>query len=54
MSAGRRAKVMVIDTSAVIAVRHGEPDFAYALAHETGEPRLFKGNDVTHNGLERA
>ena len=28
--------------------------FAYALARETGEPLLFKGNDFTRTDLERA
>jgi ribonuclease VapC len=28
--------------------------FAYALAQETGEPLLFKGNDFIHTDLERA
>jgi len=28
--------------------------FAYALAKETGEPLLFKGNDFIHTDIERA
>jgi ribonuclease VapC len=75
----------VIDSSAIIAMLHGEPEahafviklalaaydrfgkgtghsaglnygdcFAYALAQETGEPLLFKGNDFLHTDLERA
>ena len=28
--------------------------FAYALAKETGEPLLFKGNDFTHTDVGRA
>lgn len=28
--------------------------FAYALAHTTGEPLLYKGNDFTHTDLKNA
>ena len=28
--------------------------FAYALAVDSGQPLLFKGNDFTHTGIERA
>ena len=28
--------------------------FAYALAKESGEPLLFKGNDFTHTGIDAA
>ena len=40
---------MVIDTSALIAILFGEPEFLYS-----GEPLLFKGNDFSQTDMRAA
>lgn len=45
---------MVINTSAIIAILRGEPEsdcFAYALAKQTGEPLLYKGDDFSRTDI---
>lgn len=42
---------MVIDTSALVAILFDEP--AYALSKTSGEPLLFKGNDLNQTDVKR-